>query len=27
VTAWEGTSGDYFTAKVAKVFPDLFTAI
>jgi isopenicillin N synthase-like dioxygenase len=27
VTAWEGTYGDYLTAKVAKVFPDLFTAI
>ena len=26
-TAWEGTYGDYLTAKVAKVFPDLFTAI
>ncbi len=26
VTAWEGTYGDYLTAKVAKVFPDLFAA-
>jgi isopenicillin N synthase-like dioxygenase len=26
VLAWEGTYGDYLTAKVAKVFPDLFTA-
>lgn len=24
VTAWEGTYGDYLTAKVARVFPDLF---
>jgi isopenicillin N synthase-like dioxygenase len=24
VTAWEGTYGDYLTAKVAKVFPELF---
>ncbi len=27
VTAWEGTYGDYLTAKVAKVFPELFTAV
>jgi isopenicillin N synthase-like dioxygenase len=26
VTAWDGTYGDYLTAKVAKVFPELFTA-
>jgi isopenicillin N synthase-like dioxygenase len=26
VLAWEGTYGDYLTAKVAKVFPELFTA-
>jgi isopenicillin N synthase-like dioxygenase len=25
--AWEGTYGDYLTAKVAKVFPELFSAI
>jgi len=24
VRAWTGTYGDYLTAKVAKVFPDLF---
>ena len=24
--AWEGTYGDYLTAKVSRVFPDLFTA-
>lgn len=24
VLAWEGTYGDYLTAKVAKVFPELF---
>lgn len=27
VTAWEGTYGDYLTAKVAKVFPELFVNI
>jgi isopenicillin N synthase-like dioxygenase len=27
VLAWEGTYGDYLTAKVAKVFPDLFGAV
>jgi isopenicillin N synthase-like dioxygenase len=27
VTAWEGRYGDYLTAKVAKVFPELFDAI
>ena len=27
VTAWEGTYGDYLTAKVAKVFPELFTSV
>jgi isopenicillin N synthase-like dioxygenase len=27
VTAWEGPYGDYLTAKVAKVFPDLFTTV
>ena len=27
VTAWEGTYGDYLTAKVAKVFPELFAGI
>jgi isopenicillin N synthase-like dioxygenase len=26
VLAWEGTYGDYLTAKVAKVFPELFVA-
>jgi isopenicillin N synthase-like dioxygenase len=26
VTAWDGTYGDYLTAKVAKVFPELFAA-
>jgi isopenicillin N synthase-like dioxygenase len=26
VTAWEGRYGDYLTAKVAKVFPELFAA-
>jgi isopenicillin N synthase-like dioxygenase len=26
VTAWEGTYGDYLTAKVAKVFPELFAS-
>lgn len=26
VRAWEGTYGDYLTAKVARVFPDLFEA-
>ncbi len=26
VTAWEGTYGDYLTAKVSKVFPELFSA-
>ena len=25
--AWEGSYGDYLTAKVAKVFPDLFDTI
>jgi len=25
VTAWDGTYGDYLTAKVARVFPELFT--
>ncbi len=25
--AWDGTYGDYLTAKVAKVFPDLFRAV
>jgi isopenicillin N synthase-like dioxygenase len=27
VHAWEGTYGDYLTAKVAKVFPDLFVRV
>ena len=27
VLAWEGTYGDYLTAKVAKVFPDLFAGV
>ena len=27
VRAWEGTYGDYLTAKVAKVFPDLFRTV
>ena len=27
VRAWEGTYGEYLTAKVAKVFPELFPAI
>ncbi len=27
VTAWEGTYGDYLTAKVAKVFPELFAGV
>ena len=27
VQAWSGTYGDYLAAKVAKVFPDLFTAL
>jgi isopenicillin N synthase-like dioxygenase len=27
VLAWEGSYGDYLTAKVAKVFPDLFDTI
>ena len=27
VHAWEGTYGDYLTAKVAKVFPDLFASV
>ena len=27
VHAWEGTYGDYLTAKVAKVFPDLFAQL
>ena len=27
VHAWDGTYGDYLSAKVAKVFPDLFAAI
>ena len=27
VHAWDGTYGDYLTAKVAKVFPELFAAI
>lgn len=27
VLAWEGTYGDYLTAKVAKVFPDLFATL
>jgi isopenicillin N synthase-like dioxygenase len=27
VLAWEGTYGDYLTAKVAKVFPDLFGTV
>jgi hypothetical protein len=27
VHAWEGTYGDYLTAKVAKVFPHLFASI
>jgi isopenicillin N synthase-like dioxygenase len=27
VLAWDGTYGDYLTAKVAKVFPDLFGAV
>lgn len=27
VLAWEGTYGEYLTAKVAKVFPELFSAV
>ena len=27
VLAWDGTYGEYLTAKVAKVFPDLFAAV
>jgi hypothetical protein len=27
VHAWDGTYGDYLTAKVAKVFPDLAAAL
>ena len=27
VTAWQGTYGDYLTAKVARVFPDLFPSV
>lgn len=27
VTAWDGTYGDYLTAKVASVFPDLFAGL
>ncbi len=27
VHAWDGTYGDYLTAKVAKVFPDLFSQL
>jgi isopenicillin N synthase-like dioxygenase len=27
VRAWDGTYGDYLTAKVAKVFPDLFATV
>jgi isopenicillin N synthase-like dioxygenase len=27
VRAWDGTYGDYLTAKVAKVFPELFSAV
>jgi isopenicillin N synthase-like dioxygenase len=27
VTAWEGTYGDYLTAKVSKVFPQLFADV
>jgi isopenicillin N synthase-like dioxygenase len=27
VTAWEGRYGDYLTAKVAKVFPELFSSV
>ncbi len=27
VTAWEGTYGDYLTAKVSKVFPELFADV
>ncbi len=27
VLAWEGTYGDYLTAKVAKVFPELFSSV
>ena len=27
VHAWDGTYGDYLSAKVAKVFPDLFAEI
>ena len=27
VHAWTGTYGDYLTAKVAKVFPDLFEQV
>ena len=27
VTAWQGTYGDYLTAKVSRVFPDLFPSV
>ena len=27
VLAWDGTYGDYLTAKVAKVFPELFSEV
>jgi hypothetical protein len=27
VRAWDGTYGEYLTAKVAKVFPDLFATV
>lgn len=27
ILAWEGTYGDYLTAKVARVFPELFTSV